>query len=429
MIIKSLDVAGSTNTLRYAIAKKIPIFNNRHILSFIEPETYYTVTYSDVTMLELFLLVQKYRYKLCIRKEEAPALPDDDELKSLFPGEIQDGNNTIPDHKAVSDAINQFISIFKQMLSDSDIIQDNIAIQFVPMLARRFEISIPISFIDLATSFTSEEALGDFIDATLNDTLNEYIDKDETHTIQHVLSVIFVRNTQIVRYDPNYEILLEAIKYAPLRKVTTNEPYRFKLSSISRVNDKTRVNDSAVLFNTTKDEMNSKMATMSQSKSTIMSEFVVELPVQNMITLMNSFSSEELPITYLSSMKQMIDSIAYIIEFTKKGIVSGKLDLSNPEDPVIQEIMNRLDAYQVRIETAIDILIGTIQKLVEQGTTCDITSIFALLPSIVMSRAVIGINPNNMTKYFYRNQDDVTIIKMFNDIENIVSSLRSQLNG
>ena len=426
MVIKSITTEGSTNTLRYAVDRKIPIFNNQPLLRFIEPETYFAVTYSDMTMLEVFLMASNYRNKMWIVKEEPPAMPTDEELSSLFSGYIDVDNEHIPDSKFVHDAIDQFISIFKQMLADFDIIQDKMAIEFVPMIARRFEVRIPISFSDITSGFTAADEMDAFIDAALKGTLIDFMNTKIGLTIQNILRIIIVRNTSVPRYDVRYEKFLEAFKYAPLRKVTTDKPYRVKLSAVNRFDDTKHINHSSVLFNTNKDEINTKMATMSQCTTPIIADFVVELPVQNMMNLMNSFSSEELPIMYLSSMKQMIDSIAYIIDFVHKGIKIPNLDLSNHDDPAIQERLNRLDAYQIRIEMAIDNLLGLIQKLLTQEPNCDITSVFSLLPSIIMSKAVISVSNFKIAKFLYQ-QDDPVNIEMFNDVESILSSLKAQM--
>jgi len=431
MIIKSIDIAGATNTLRYAISKGIPIFNNQAIVNLIESEMYFMVTYADVTMLETFLFAQKYRDNMWILKSDQPEMPDDDELSVVFTGEVMsdDKQSKVKTFELAKTAIDQFLSIYKQMLSDFDIIQPGVAIEFAPMISRRYEIRIPVPFSLVLGTFQDEDSFKEFFSILNTNGNNEIVTSSKYSGLMNTLSTLFVRNTSIPIYDKAFVALVNAIKYGSLNRVQSDKLYRYKLIGVNKRNREKSEDYFSSMFNTTKDELQANVNNMTRFAGVPRANFAVELPVQNMLKLLNSFSSEELPVNFMSSMKQMVDMIEYLLNNIQNGIVNPSLDLSNPEAPALVEVKNRVDAYITRINEATGIMLTAIQKMIElPDQKCDVTSIFALLPSIVLTRAVIEVSDENIGKLMYR-QDDPVNIAMFNDISLIIESIDDQFGN
>ena len=147
MNVTEIREAGSSNVLQWAMKNGAEIWNehNMPLHAFINDETFYLVTLSDLNFFQLFRLTQTYRDKLRILEEKPAAVPSKKELEEWFPGEYMTATG---EHIKLSEAaelsINTFLNLAKQMMSDTDIISPSAVRLFLPMIARRFDVQIPL---------------------------------------------------------------------------------------------------------------------------------------------------------------------------------------------------------------------------------------------------------------------------------------------
>ena len=146
MRIIDIKESGASNTLMWALSNGANIKEDVPLTSLINDETFYLVTLSDVNFFELFRLTQMYRDKLRIVSEVTAAIPSPKALKDAFPGEYQkDGDEAIALSEVAEHVINTFINLTAQMSNDDDIIHQGAIRMFLPMIARKFNVQIPVA--------------------------------------------------------------------------------------------------------------------------------------------------------------------------------------------------------------------------------------------------------------------------------------------
>ena len=109
MKITDIKEVGCNNLLRWAIKNGADLKRDTALISLINDETSYMVTFDDITFFELFRLTQMYRDNLAIIATKPAELPSEEDLRYRFPGEYVDPKEEkhhIPYAKAASDATN-----------------------------------------------------------------------------------------------------------------------------------------------------------------------------------------------------------------------------------------------------------------------------------------------------------------------------------
>ena len=96
------------------------------------------------------------------------------------------------------------------------------------------------------------------------------------------------------------------------------------------------------------------------------------------------------------------------------------------ENLEIIETNNHIDVYKTRINEVFTILLNSLQTLISSDYDIDITSIFAMMPSLFMTRATISLDISLMDKYI--NHYDPTISSMMNDLMNVAVDLNGEIN-
>ena len=411
MNITNITEGGSNNILLWAIKNNASILNDHSLQSIVNDELYYTVTLTDVNLFELFRLTQIYREKLHIISEEQAELPSDDKLSLLFPGEYVPDNKapdkTVKLHKMVQETIQSFINLTLQMSSDLDIVNKSIIPLFIPMISYKFSIQIPISFIDFISSLNKDE-----IDKIYNDeypnTLYPNIIATEINSFKTSLQLVLIKSTSIIKYNKQYEQYIKLTKYAPLNTVkNNNELFKFALLDFFKYDpinrNEVKCNLQFTNYSTT---FRKNLQLLEQIPSPLKVSFIVELPIQYMQLLENSFSREQLEIKYESSMADIIDST----KFLYNDFISYTYDVESiNEENKIKTIThhNAISEYKTRISECHQMLTNMIKILLSSNTDIDISSTFAMIPSLYKTKAVITINTSYKDEYLKINNADI----------------------
>ena len=143
MKIVEIKEGGCNNILLYMIKNKLPFYNDESTYSIINDELYYIVTIKDVNMFELFRLTQSYRNKIRVIDTDQAAIPDRNKLAELFPGDFvidEEKGEKAPLLELAEHSSTMLQNLAMQMFSDSEVISNQSARLFLPMINRSREI-------------------------------------------------------------------------------------------------------------------------------------------------------------------------------------------------------------------------------------------------------------------------------------------------
>ena len=440
MEITGIREAGCNNLLMYSLQHGADLVNDQALVSLINDEYFYLVTISDLTFYEVFRLTQMYRDKLRTLSSGIDATPITDEgYLAYFGGESFNGtesrgnslenantgdageNISLP--KQTESCVRHWLSLVAQLNEDSDIIRDGASRLFIPMLSRRCTVQIPVGFYDFLSSINREEANELFSDkypSTLAD-----IVKKPVHGVKTSLGVGIAKATSIIRYDKRYDTYLQNCKYFPLRgsaNADSTNLYKLGLLGFAKRDLITRSEVRFSLYKTNPEVGLNTMKRLSKLKSPLEVDFVVQLPIEYMQILLNTYGRDILPVQYESSMSTILDNGIQYEDFKTLEWV----DESSEEGlKKIEEHDNAIAAYRVRIAEANGVLLNTIKNLMESKADISTSSIFSLLPSIYSATAVITVNVEHL-KLFTSHYDPL-INTMFRDIEKTIENIQDDL--
>ena len=215
------------------------------------------------------------------------------------------------------------------------------------------------------------------------------------------------------------------VKYSHLTKVKSDDLYKFRMIGFYKYDNISHGEVRCDMFQANKSIIAQNMKKLAYLNTPLKVEFVVQLPIQYMQMIYSSFSWEDLPITYDSSMSSIIDAGLYFNNFK-----SHEFD-EESEDPEVQtkinEYNNAIEAYRTRITEANQVALNTIGLLINSGEEVDITSVFALLPAIYSAKAVITIDSTKLDKYHQFFSGDLEM--MFDEMIDVVKALNVDING
>ena len=430
MQITNITESGCNNVLLWAIGNGADVKEDLPLQSVVNDELFYQITLSDVNFFELFRLTQMYREKLRIVYENKAEVPPRTELVKLFNGTyIPD--ETKPDTKAhlaecVEHVTQNFLNLALQMSADDDIIKPSAVRLFLPMITRKFSVQIPVAFTDLVNSITPEEA-GMLFNSNYPNTLQEIINT-ENHNFKVKFSLAFIQATWILKYDNRYDKYLKITKYSPLKNSPSisDKLYKFGLLGFYKYNNVTRGQVRCNLFNldVESETFESKLKTIASIKTPLQVEFAVQLPIQYMQMLENSYSREVLDIQYESSMTNIIDSGIIYDDFITPVKTE---DTEEVVDTEYENAMNNIEAYRVRITEANQLILNTISMLLNNDGDIDTTSVFSMLPSIYNTKAVITLNMDHIDEY--KHNSDPLIAEMLSEMISNANEILSDINN
>lgn len=422
MQIIDIKESGANNVLMWALANGANVKEDMPLTSLINDETFYLVTLEGVNFFELFRLTQMYRDKLRIVNEKSSAIPSMKELKEMFPGEYKSETENLSLSDVSEHVITNFTNLTSQMMTDDDIINPGAIRLFLPMITRKFDVQIPVSFIDFIDSMSDEETSKLFT-ADYPGTLKEIIEAD-VHGVKTILANGFVKGTQILKYDTRYDQYIKTIKYGPLKAYPqSSKLYKFGLLGFSKRDNVSRGEIRCSLFKSNQAAISNSVKRMGRINTPLELDFIIQLPIQYMQLLENSFSRELLNISYESSMSAIIDGGLTYNDFKTSEYA---VDTENPEEQAKLETRNNaIEAYRVRITEANQILLNTIPILVKSENDVDVTSVFAMLPSLYTAKAVITVNTDNIQKYIAHT--DPVISSMFQEMNDIANGVTEDI--
>ncbi len=401
MNIIEIKESGSNNVLLWAIKNNANIKSDIPLQEIINQELFYLVTIEDVNQFELFRLTQTYRNKLRIVDEKTVEVPNQRYLTENFPGvfsDPEDSNKHMPMSEVAEHAITNFINIALQMKCDSDIISSNAAHLYIPMIARKYTIQIPISFIDVIDSIKPENN-GKLFNSNYPNNLVNLLD-NPYNDIFNMIRIIFVKLTAIRKFNMRYEKYINYIKFAPLSKVSNDKLYKIYLLGFHKFNPIGRSISHCSLFNINEDSLTESLKSLGYIKSPLELDFAIQLPIQVMQLLENSFGEDIIKISYENSMISILDEGLLFNDFTVP-------DISNEES----DNKNSISAYRVRLTEANQFALNTI-KLLTENEDSNIPASFAILPSMYMAKAVITISIDNIDMVISKCKNEI-ISEMF----------------
>lgn len=416
MKITNISECGSSNLLRWAIANGADIKNDRPLQALINAETFYHITIEDVNLLELFRLTQSYREKVHVRTEKKAEIPSSEELSKYFAGEYDVDGNKVKLTEIVEHACNMFINLALQMNADDDIIRHENARLFLPMISRHFDIDIPLGFMDLVAAFQTPEDTALLFNNDYPKNLNDVVLDESNPMVMNMILLYLIKGTSIIKYEDHYDQLLRLVKYAPLRKCKDDKLYKFRLCGFSKYNNITRGEVRCSFFNMNKQSMEDALKKVNALKTPLKVDFVVQLPIQYMQLIENTYSSEELPIAFESSMSSIIEG-----GLTFNNFISQEFDESTEEEK-IQQYNNAIEAYNVRINEANQIVLNSIPVIINNGKDIDYTNTFAMLPSIYTTKAIMTLNMEYADMYL--SHYDATVRAMFQEMIEVAKSIK-----
>ncbi len=414
--------SGANNTLMWALSNGAVLSGDQPLLSIINDEMFYLITLSDINFFELFRLTQMYRDKLRILNSKQSVIPSEEELTDHFKGETSIDDETIPLYKVAENSIQRFLDLVDQMSSDDDIIHAGAARLFIPMINRRFDVQIPVSFYDLFMSMNDTE-VSELFNSNYPNTLANVV-TSEVHGIKNVLGIGFVKGTQIIRYDSRYDKYLKATKYFPLASDDGSRLYKIGLLGFSKRDLVARTEVRFSLFKVNKEQGLSTMKRLSKLNTPLEVDFAIQLPLEYMQLLESSYGRETLKIQYESSMSNILDAGINYNDF-KISTWKDSATEENEEEMAqrLEEHDNSISAYKIRIAEANEVMLKSIQVLLSSsGEEVNSTSIFSLLPSIYPSTAVITIPADNIK--IFTSHPDPLLASMFNQIAEVIMQLR-----
>lgn len=427
MKITNIKEAGCNNTLLWALKNGATIYGDEPLCSLINDELFYLVTFSDVTFFELFRLTQMYRDKLKILEEKIAEVPDRNKLAESFPGSYtpdeKNPDKNIPMLEIAEHSIKMFLNLALQMNTDNDIITEGASRLFLPMISRRFDIQIPVGFMDFVTSFKDAKEAAELFNESYPSNINTQILESEFHNVRMTLELLFVKGTSILKYNERYDKYLQMIKYAPLKKGITNRLYKFNLLGFTKYDNVTRGECRCNMFNANKDVTAKTMQHMARVKTPLKVEFIVQLPIQYMQILENAFSREEIDIMYESSMSNIIDGNIVYDDF-----VSPAWDVESEDEELqakTKEYHNAISAYSQRINEANQTTLNSITILLNDGIDTDVTSAFSMLPSVYTTKALLVLNTEYADKYI--NIYDPMLSDMFQEMMDFTTNIEDDI--
>lgn len=427
MEITNIRESGANNLLMWAINNGADIKDDTQLQSIINDELFYLVTLNDINFMELFRLTQMYREKLRILTEKKAMLPPRNEIVSLFSGSYvldpKDPETKSPMYELVEGVIESFINLALQMGNDDDIIKPSALRLFLPMISRKFDVQIPVSFIDLMDSISPDESERLFTSeypATLNDIIEA-----EVHGFKTKLTLGFLKGTSIIKYNQRYDKYLRITRYSPLKTCKNEKLYKYGILGFWKYDEISRAEVRCSLFNPNNELLGATLTRLSKLRTPLHIDFAIQLPIQYMQMLENSFDQDTLKVSYEASMATIIDGGIVYNDFITQ-------ELTDENDPAAvkayEDYTNNINAYRVRIAESNQLLLNAIPLLLDgdDNNDVDVTSVFAMLPSIYMTKAVVSLNLDHTKKYL--SHYDPVIVEMFSDMLDVASSITSDIN-
>lgn len=413
MIITDIKESNTSNILKWALSNEADIKNDLSLMSFINDEMEYLVYIDDIDYLELYNLTSYYRDDVRVIMRHPSDGYQLDYLKQLFPGKIKIDNEEIDTAEFVDYGIHKFTDLSLQLKADTLNIDPSVSLMFIPMINRKFTVQIPVKFIDLIMMCTPKEYKDIFSDYPAS--LTSVINSNEIGFKQKLMMEL-VKIMDIKSYDKRLIQYLEITKYKALNNHGENRTYYSpELLSFYKKDFVSKKKNYCSLFKSTNIDMINEMKLIRMNRSDLEVEFAVQMPMEFMQILMNSYNNHILEIKFPSSF-QMIIKNAFNFEY----VISSKIN-SSVNIPYV------VGLYRKRMQEAYEENLNIVNILLNESNNTDISknSIAALFPSIYTTKAILKFNTNNIP--LFKEHSNPFIKSMFNEIDTIVSNLKGDI--
>lgn len=399
MQVTNIRESGSANTLRWAIANNAELKDNLPLASVINDELFYLVQVEGVNFYELFRLTQLYRNKIKICNINRASIPSMESLGERFPG----------NEGEVMEVLSMFSGMVTQMLADNDIIAEGAAQLFLPMITTTFTVQLPFAFIDVLEAMTDDEATKLF-SAEYQRNLETICDGGNAHSLPRSILISIERNTSNIRYDGKYEQLIRSTKYFVLKDYP-QKLFKIGLLGFAKFDNVTRGEARCNMFKPDPATFKQTMKQLSRLRSPLELSFAVQLPLYYMQLLESSYFPEDLKISHRSSINSILDN----------GLVFHDFQLVDGDEDQESSINN----YKVRISEANLACLKTINAITQSDAPSHAPSIFALLPPIYQSTAVITFLVDDLP--LLTQHSNPVIQEMFTEIQKISNGIVNEL--
>lgn len=429
MKINDIKVSGSTNILNWAIANKADIKGDTTIQTIINDEMSFILTIGDVNFFELFRLTQMYRDKLRIIEAHQAESPTTEELEFYFRGDCiidkDKPNETTPAKEVANYAIQSFMNLAYQMQADQDLVKPNALNLFLPMIARKFDIQVPVNFLDIMDCMSVDEAKKIFTVDGFPRELEDMV-ADKSSEINNILMLNFLRGTSILKNPKRYDDLVKVTKYSSLSSYKKDTIYKFALLDFYKENPVSKEKVKISMFKPDTNEIPNLLKKLGRIEGPLYADFVVEMPIHYMQIIENSISREDLPIAYESSMTSILDAgIQYddfkLPEFDNPETTIHDTEFNEADGLKVLEYNNKVGEYKVRINESNQILLNSIPILLANESNgapsnldVDPTATFSMLPSIYKTRAVFNVNFDTIRGFM--SSYEPLVSNLFNDL-------------
>lgn len=418
MKLTNIQESGAHNILMWAIKNGVKLKEDVAIQSLIDDELSYQVTLEDISFFELYRLTQIYRDNIRVTMMRGAAVPDREYLNATFPGTYtsKDGN-VVELGGLVEHACNAFFNIALQMNNDNDIIQENTSSMFIPMIARRFDVQIPFSFVNVL-SYMSDEECNALFNENYPNTLQEVLSKD-THGIKTYINLGFVRSTSVIKYQERYGKYLKVINYSPLKSYNGDDMYRIALLGFSKYDTVMCSHSRVTMFKADANEMNASLKRMRQLSSPLNLKVVAELPIQYMMELYNTYKQDVLPITCQSDIEDVMST----------GIMMKNFVTPIDGDPNAEKIINGIENYKARISEACTMAVNAIDIIMQQANEhdVDVVAAFSILPPAYRTKAVLTVDTSKAD--MFTSHSNPSIANMFQEIMKLAESVTDNIQA
>lgn len=413
MIITDIKESNSSNILKWALSNEADIKNDLSLLNFINDEMEYLVYIDDINFLELYNLTSYYRDDVRVIMRHPSDGYQLDYLKTIFPGKITIDNNEVDIAEFVDYGIHKFTDLSLQLKADTLNMDPSISLMFIPMINRKFTVQIPVKFIDLIMMSTPKEYENIF--SKYPDSLSSVINSNEIGFKQKLMMEL-VKIMDIKTYDKRLIQYLEITKYKALNNHGENKTYYSpELLSFYKKDFVSKKKIYCSLFKSTNIDMINEMKLMRMNRSDLEVEFAVQMPMEFMQLLMNSYNNNLLEIKFPSSF-QMIIKNAFNFEY----VISSRIN-SSVNIPYV------VGLYRKRMQEAYEENLNIVNILLNEYKNIDVSknSIAALFPSIYTTKAILKFNTKNIP--LFMDHPNPFIKHMFSEIDTIISNLKGDI--
>lgn len=423
MKVTEIKESGSNNVLMWALHNNADIKSDIPLINIIDDEMHYIVTLSGVNMLELFRLTQAFRNDLRIVDQHHAGVPDVKLLSTQFPGMFVDGDKQAPMSEVAEHVIQNFVNIVLQMSSDNDIITPGTAAMYLPMISQTYDVQIPVNFSYIINAFQSDKSATKVFNKEYPNTLSAAIE-DPSSDLVHIIMLLFVRLTNIHQVNQRLEKYADYIKFDPLNKLDGYKLTKVYMLSFSKYNPVSRDTVKCSLFNITSDYITSQLTSLGKINSQLEFEFAVQMPICVMQTLQNRFKPDMLKISYEASMSTILGSGLLFNDFVAPEMTPME---DGSDNDAASEHNEAISAYRARLTEANQLVVNAIDMMIKDDQ-CDITSAFAMLPGMYMTRAVIKFKENDVPTILKSVNSIAVLDDMFQTMMSMMDGVRSDIS-